>query len=252
MPFLSVARHVFLRAPPWVRWFFRPLLGPAMLAPACRAGGLLALPAHGYLATHDVDVMRYLSGSEVARVSAETARPLGGAGEDLICATLRFDFTRTTAPIGRFAHGHVVLDGPTRVRLPVALRPVSAVVAAVGSALAAGTFLVTLSFLLSTPGWEPRAGGFPALSLVPGQFLLKDVVLLGAAVWSLGEALGHASPPDVSRFLDDVAAAQPDEGPRRRRPPCAPRPRNSRSAAPRRSSSNRWRAPQARRPPSGR
>jgi hypothetical protein len=24
---------------------------------------------------------------------------------------------------------------------------------------------------------------------VPGQFLLKDVVLLGAAVWSLGEAL---------------------------------------------------------------
>jgi hypothetical protein len=31
--------------------------------------------------------------------------------------------------------------------------------------------------------------GFPALSVVPGQFLLKDVVLLGAAVWSLGEAL---------------------------------------------------------------
>jgi UDP-N-acetylglucosamine 3-dehydrogenase len=43
------------------------------------------------LATHDIDVMRYLSGSEVARVSAETARPLGRAGEDLICATLRFD-----------------------------------------------------------------------------------------------------------------------------------------------------------------
>jgi subtilisin family serine protease len=39
--------------------------------------------------------------------------------------TLRFAFERTTAPIGRFAHGHVVLDGPTRVRLPVALRPVS-------------------------------------------------------------------------------------------------------------------------------
>lgn len=71
----------------------------------------------------------------------------------------------------------------------IALRPVSAVAAAVGSALAAGMFLVTLSFLLSTPGWEPTAGGFPALSIVPGQFLLKDVVLLGAAVWSLGEAL---------------------------------------------------------------
>jgi len=27
---------------------------------------------------------------------------------------------------------------------------------------------------------------------MPGQFLLKDVVLLGAAVWSLGEALSVA------------------------------------------------------------
>jgi UDP-N-acetylglucosamine 3-dehydrogenase len=43
------------------------------------------------LATHDIDVMRHLAGSEVARVFAETARPLGEAGEDLICATLRFD-----------------------------------------------------------------------------------------------------------------------------------------------------------------
>ena len=75
------------------------------------------------------------------------------------------------------------------VAMMIALRPVSAVAAAVGSALAAGMFLVTLSFLLSTPGWEPTAGGCPALSVVPGQFLLKDVVLLGAAVWSLGEAL---------------------------------------------------------------
>lgn len=39
--------------------------------------------------------------------------------------SLRFEFVRTTAPLGRFAHGHVVLDGPTRARLPVALRPVS-------------------------------------------------------------------------------------------------------------------------------
>lgn len=43
------------------------------------------------LATHDIDVMRYITGSEVARVSAETAAPLGSAHEDLLCATLRFD-----------------------------------------------------------------------------------------------------------------------------------------------------------------
>jgi uncharacterized membrane protein YkgB len=50
-------------------------------------------------------------------------------------------------------------------------------------------FLTTLSFLASTPGvFEASAEGFPALSVVPGQFLLKDVVLLAAALWSLAEA----------------------------------------------------------------
>jgi len=53
-------------------------------------------------------------------------------------------------------------------------------------------FLTTLSFLFSTPGWEPSLGGFPSLSVLPGQFLLKDVVLLRAAVWSLNEALRAA------------------------------------------------------------
>ena len=71
----------------------------------------------------------------------------------------------------------------------IALRPVSAKVAAIGSGLAALMFLTTLSFLISTPGWEPSLGGFPALSVVPGQFVIKDIVLLAAALWSLGEAL---------------------------------------------------------------
>ena len=47
----------------------------------------------------------------------------------------------------------------------------------------------SLSFLLTTPGvWEPSLGGFPALSAVPGQFLIKDLALLGVSLWSLGEA----------------------------------------------------------------
>jgi uncharacterized membrane protein YkgB len=75
------------------------------------------------------------------------------------------------------------------IAVMIALRPFSAKLSAVGSALAIGLFLTTLSFLFSTPGWEPSLGGFPALSAHPGQFLLKDVVLLGASVWSLGEAL---------------------------------------------------------------
>jgi reactive chlorine resistance protein C len=50
-------------------------------------------------------------------------------------------------------------------------------------------FLPTLSFILSTPGWETSLGGFPALSVLPGQFLPKDVILLGAALWLLGKSL---------------------------------------------------------------
>ena len=50
-------------------------------------------------------------------------------------------------------------------------------------------FLTTLSFLVTTPGaWEPSLGGFPALSALPGQFLIKDLALLGIALWSFGEA----------------------------------------------------------------
>jgi uncharacterized membrane protein YkgB len=74
----------------------------------------------------------------------------------------------------------------------IALRPVSAKVSAIGSGLAVVMFLTTLTFLFSTPGWEPSLGGFPALSVVPGQFIIKDIVLLAAALWSLGEALPEA------------------------------------------------------------
>jgi reactive chlorine resistance protein C len=74
------------------------------------------------------------------------------------------------------------------IAILIGLRPWSARASALGSAGAVLMFLTTLSFLFSTPGWEPSLGGFPALSALPGQFLLKDLVLLGAAIWSFGEA----------------------------------------------------------------
>ena len=79
------------------------------------------------------------------------------------------------------------------VAILIAARPYSPRASAHGSALAVGMFLTTLSFLVTTPGvWEPSAGGFPALSGKPGQFLIKDLALLGISLWSLGEAW-HAS-----------------------------------------------------------
>lgn len=72
------------------------------------------------------------------------------------------------------------------VGLLIALRPFTPKVSAFSSLAAATMFVGTLSFIVTTPGWEPSLG-FPALS-VPGQFLLKDAVLLGASLWTAAEA----------------------------------------------------------------
>ena len=66
--------------------------------------------------------------------------------------------------------------------------------AVIGSVCAIVIFTTTLTFLFSAPGWEASLGGFPALSVVPGQFLLKDIVLLAASVWLLSEALTREEP----------------------------------------------------------
>ena len=71
----------------------------------------------------------------------------------------------------------------------ISIRPYAPRASVLGSGLAVGMFLTTLSFLVTTPGvWEPSPGGFPALSALPGQFLIKDLPLLGISLWTLGEA----------------------------------------------------------------
>src|SRR5262249_55089044 len=75
------------------------------------------------------------------------------------------------------------------IAILIAARPFWPRASALGSVLVVGMFLTTLSFLVTTPGvWEPSAGGFPALSAVSGQFLIKDLALLGISLWTLGEA----------------------------------------------------------------
>jgi uncharacterized membrane protein YkgB len=75
------------------------------------------------------------------------------------------------------------------IAILIAARWFSHRISALGSALAVAIFLTTLSFLVTTPGvWEPSTGGFPALSAIPGQFLIKDLALLGISLWLLGEA----------------------------------------------------------------
>ncbi|ENM5934138.1 DUF417 family protein [Vibrio mimicus] len=73
--------------------------------------------------------------------------------------------------------------------LALLFAPVYRIIAVLGAASATLTFAVTSSFLLSAPITEPSLGGFPAISVVPGQFLLKDIVLLSAAISLLAKAL---------------------------------------------------------------
>lgn len=73
--------------------------------------------------------------------------------------------------------------------LLIAARPFAPQISAIGSIGAIVMFLITLTFVLTTPGvWQPGYG-FPFPSPMPGQFLAKDLILLGAAIWTAGEAL---------------------------------------------------------------
>lgn len=78
--------------------------------------------------------------------------------------------------------------------LLIAVKPWWPRLSAIGSAIAVGLFTTTLSFLFTTPGvFEASAGGFPVLSST-GQFLIKDVALLGIAAWTLTDAIRSSRP----------------------------------------------------------
>ncbi len=73
--------------------------------------------------------------------------------------------------------------------LLIATRPFAPMLSAIGSFGVIIMSLITLTFIFTTPGvWQPGYG-FPYPSPMPGQFLAKDLMLLGAAVWTAGEAL---------------------------------------------------------------
>lgn len=65
----------------------------------------------------------------------------------------------------------------------MAIRPFNARLSAIGSLGTAFALCITLSFLFTTPGLEASDQGF----------IMKDLTLLGAALWTAGEALVAAS-----------------------------------------------------------
>lgn len=127
-----------------------------------------------------VIVLLWIGGMKFTAYEAEGIRPLVENSPFMSWAYGLLSVTAFSAVLG-------VVE--IAVGLLIALRPVRPAWSAAGSGLAIGMFLTTLTFLVTTPGWEPSLGGFPALSAMPGQFVLKDLVLLGASLWTAGEAL---------------------------------------------------------------
>ena len=78
------------------------------------------------------------------------------------------------------------------VAILLALRPVSPRASFLGSLGAIVTFLLTTSFLFTTPEALQLGHGVQVLGDA-GQFLIKDLVLLGASFWTAAEALRAAA-----------------------------------------------------------
>ena len=75
------------------------------------------------------------------------------------------------------------------VGLLLATRSIWPKVSLIGAFGSIVTYVMTLSFVLTTPGVWEVGYGFPFPSALPGQFLLKDLVLLGVSIWLAGDAL---------------------------------------------------------------
>ncbi len=148
-----------------------PILGVTPV-PAKKAGE--AMVRYGL-----VIVIAWFAIMKFTTVEAQGIQPLV-AGSPLLGWTYRF------LSVGSFSMGLGMVE--LAIACLIALRPVSAKACLIGSAGAVGMFLTILSFLFQRVSWDPSLGGFPAPSAAVGEFLLKDIVLLGAAVWSFSEA----------------------------------------------------------------
>jgi uncharacterized membrane protein YkgB len=86
------------------------------------------------------------------------------------------------ALLGQQGSSNVIGVIEIALALLIAVRPFAPRLAALGGFGTAFALLITLSFLVTTPQLDPGLAAF----------IIKDVTLFGAALWSAGEALGAA------------------------------------------------------------
>jgi uncharacterized membrane protein YkgB len=93
---------------------------------------------------------------------------------------------------GTYSFSHGLGAAIIAIGFLIALYPISPGISAIGSFLLIFMSFSTLSFLITTPeAWVPALGdanhGFPYLSIA-GRLLIKDSIMLGAAVVTLADA----------------------------------------------------------------
>ncbi|KAB1926842.1 DUF417 family protein [Micromonospora noduli] len=101
-------------------------------------------------------------------------------------------FSRLRARLGAEKLNRLI--GVTEIALGslIVAKPFAPRASAIGSFGATGMFVTTLSFLATTPEARQEGQGILSLSQL-GQFLLKDTVLLGAALLTAAESLRAAT-----------------------------------------------------------
>ncbi|MER5687992.1 DUF417 family protein [Streptomyces sp. NPDC002205] len=117
-------------------------------------------------------------------------------------------FSRLVTKFGE--HKLARLIGVTEIAMGslIAAKPFAPRASALGSLAAVGMFATTLSFLATTPeAWEERRGE-PKLSIA-GQFLVKDIVLLGASLLTAAESLQAIQHPQAVRVGRRAGARRP-------------------------------------------
>jgi reactive chlorine resistance protein C len=136
----------------------------------------LAAVGRGVLRYGLVALLLLWGGFKFMEFEAEAIRPLIGNHPLMSWMYPAFGVRTTSAMIGVVELAAAAL---------MCLRRSRPTLSALGSLIAAGTFVVTLSFLFTTPGALALDSPF-------GGFLMKDLILLGAALYTAAEALEGA------------------------------------------------------------
>lgn len=101
-------------------------------------------------------------------------------------------FSWVNALFGRQGGSNFIGVIEVTAALLIALRRPFPKLSAIGSLMAAFALVGTLSFLFTTPGLDPKS--------VDAGFIVKDLTLLGAALWTAAEALRASASRPVGQI----------------------------------------------------